>query len=897
MKPTFFKLVHKNLSHQVGTEQEIQISKNLKVFSQKTTDQIIGDLNSNYRGLTDVEAANRLSEYGQNVVVHDKPKPWYVQLFEAFNNPFNYVLFLLAAISLLTGDYTGFTIIVVMVMLSVVIKFTQEYRSGKNAEALKAMVHTNCSVTRVDENGKSVTREIHLEDLVSGDIIQLGAGDIIPADVRIIHSKNLYISQSALTGESLSVEKDNSSELTDNVLELKNICFMGTNVDIGTATAIVLSTGAKTYFGSMAKALTTTQTLQTSFDIGVNKVSWLLIRFMFIMVPVVFFIAGFTKGDWLGALLFAMSVAVGLTPEMLPVVVTSNLAKGAMRMSKEKVVVKRLNSIQNFGAMNILCTDKTGTLTKDEVVVVKHLDIFLNDSSRVFEMAYFNSHFQSGLKNQMDEAILNNEEASLCLESAEKWTVVDEIPYDFIRRRMSVILQHEDDTPMIISKGAVEEMIACSSFVNTENGDVPMTEELKAVIRKNVAELNQDGLRVLAVGHRIFDKNHADVYTVEDESDLVLDGYVAFLDPPKESAKDALQALKDNGIKVMVLTGDNDVIAGKVCREVGLPVDRVLIGSELEDLSDEDATALIEQHQVIARLTPMQKSRVVRLLRAKGHVVGYMGDGINDAVSLRDADIGISVDTAVDIAKESADMILLEKSLMVLNQGVIEGRKTFANTMKYIKITASSNFGNVFSLIGASAMLPFLPMLPLQILILNLLYDISQITIPWDNVDREYLSKPRKWIATDIKRFMLIMGPTSSVFDYATFALMFFVICPMMLGGSFHDLNATQQLTFAAIFQTGWFIESLFSQTLVVQVLRTEKMPFIQSRSSLLVFASAMVLLIIGLILPYTGLGKAIGFAQLPIQFYYWLAAMLVGYIVLAQAFKVWYIKRYQNWL
>ena len=899
MRPIFFKLIHKNLKTQIGTAHERNIARDLKASALKTTEQVIEDLNANIRGLTQEEVAGRRNTFGRNVVIHDKPKPWYQQLLEAFNNPFNYVLFLLALVSVLTDDMVGMTIIVVMVLLSVVIKFTQEYKSGKSAEALKAMVHTGCTVTRISENGKSENKEIFIEELVPGDIIQLGAGDIVPADVRIIRSKNLYISQSALTGESLPIEKGDTVVETDSFLDIKNLCFMGTNVDIGSATAIVLSTGANTYFGSMAKALTTAEVQQTSFDVGVNKVSWLLIRFMLIMVPVVFFISGFTKGDWLQALMFALSVAVGLTPEMLPVVVTTNLAKGAVRMSKEKVVVKKLNAIQNFGAMNVLCTDKTGTLTQDKIIVVKHLNIDMQDSAKVFELACFNSYFQSGLRNQMDIAILEDDDAPMCKETAQLWKSIDEIPYDFVRRRMSVVLQHIDGgMPMLITKGAVDEMLSCVTYVNTQEGRVPLSDEIRDRIHVNVASLNQDGLRVLAVAHRFFEPHTNKAFTVEDESDLVLDGFVAFLDPPKETAKAALDALKENGIDVKVLTGDNDVIAGKVCREVGLVFDKIIIGNQLDNLSDTEAYELIKEHQIFARLTPMQKGRIVTLLRKGGHVVGYMGDGINDAVSLRNADIGISVDTAVDIAKESADLILLEKNLMVLNRGVIEGRKTFANTMKYIKVTASSNFGNVFSLIGAAALFPFLPMLPIQILILNLLYDISQISIPWDSVDKDFLRKPRKWIATDIKRFMIFIGPSSSIFDYATFALMWFIICPMAFDGrGFFELNAQEQLMFAAIFQTGWFIESLFSQTLVIQVLRTEKIPFVQSRPSLIMFSSAMLLLAIGVALPYTALGAAIGFVPLPLYYYFWLTAILLGYILLVQVLKRWYIKRYNSWL
>ncbi len=885
MKTSFYKLIHKNLQYHIGTEQEKEISQNLRDNAEKTSDQVLQELNSNFQGLTEVEVEKRLADFGHNVVIHDKPKPWYRQLFGAFNNPFNYVLFILALVSVITGDNTGTVIIISMVLLSVVIKFTQEYKSGKNAEALKAMVHTTCSVTRIGDDGQSVTKEIPLEELVPGDIIQLAAGDIIPADIRLLHSKNLYISQSALTGESLPVEKnDFINDVSGNVLEIKNICFMGTNVDIGTATAIVLTTGAKTYFGSMAKTITSTTPQQTSFDIGVNKVSWLLIRFMLIMAPFVFFVSGFTKGNWLDALLFALSVAVGLTPEMLPVVVTSNLAKGATRMVKGKVVVKRLNSIQNFGAMNILCTDKTGTLTQDRVIVVKHLDIFANESEKVYEYAFLNSHFQSGLKNQMDMAIIDNDDAKNYKDIDSQWKVKDEIPYDFVRRRMSVIIEQQDGEPLMICKGAIDEMIACTSYVSTASGEVPIDEKLKAEIRKNVADLNEDGLRVLAVGHRIFPKDHGSVYTVDDECDLVMDGFVAFLDPPKESSKEAIKSLNENGIQVKVLTGDNDVITGKVCREVGLSYDKIITGNDLDNLSDEEMIPLIEKHQVFAKLTPMQKGRIVQLLRSQGNVVGYMGDGINDAISLRDADIGISVDTAVDIAKESADIILLEKSLMVLNQGVIEGRKTFANTMKYIKITASSNFGNVLSLLGASLLFPFLPMLPLQILILNLLYDISQIAIPWDNVDKEYLAKPRKWVANDIKRFMLIMGPSSSIFDYVTFVLLFFVF-------------GANTIANQNIFQTGWFIESLFTQTLIVQILRTEKIPFLQSRSSFQVLASGVFLLLIGVLLPYTGLGKSIGFVELPHQFYFWLIGIMVCYMIVAQLLKMWYIKRYKSWL
>jgi len=883
--------------NQAENQQEKQISKYLISCANKPVQELLDDLKTTPSGLKSTDVGNVLKEYGYNMVVHDKPRPWYLQLLGAFNNPFNYILFLLAFVSAITGDNNGMAIIVVMVLLSVVIKFTQEYKSGKSAQALKAMVHTTCSVSRISETGQPVIMEIPLEQLVPGDIVQLAAGDIIPADVRILHSKNLYVSQSALTGESLPVEKkDILTENVSNALELENVCFMGTNVDIGTATAVVLQTGSKTYFGSMAKSLTEKQ-VPTAFDIGINKVSWVLIRFMLIMVPIVFFLNGFTKGSWLDALLFALSVAVGLTPELLPMIVTSNLAKGAVRMSKEKVIVKKLSAIQNFGAMDVLCTDKTGTLTQDQIILEKHLDVFLDESNKVLEYAFLNSHFQTGLKNVMDMAIINNGDLTNKDALINAWKEKDELPFDFIRRRMSVVLEH-DDTCIMICKGAVEEMLNCSSFVSTASGDVPMTPALRNTIHENAAALNRDGLRVIAIGHRYFPKTHGNEFTVEEECNLVLDGFAAFLDPPKETAKEALAALKENGIKVMVLTGDNDVVTKKVCHDVGFEDEEVILGSDLDKLSDEEAINLIEQHCIFAKLSPMQKSRIVTLLRKNGHTVGFMGDGINDAVSLKQADVGISVDTAVDIAKESADMILLQKSLMVLNKGVIEGRKTFANTIKYLKITASSNFGNVFSLLGASALFKFLPMLPLQILILNLIYDISQITIPWDNVDKDFLSKPRKWKANDIQRFMIFIGPSSSIFDYVTFGVMFFIICPMALGGiPYHLLSGADQLEFAKIFQTGWFIESLFTQTLIVQILRTEKIPFIQSRASRMVLLTAVLLLAVGLVLPYTGAGRAIGFAPLPLQYYYWLAAILLAYCVLTQFLKRWYIKKFNSWL
>lgn len=885
MKSSLFPLVNKHFPHRILSEKDKRIERNLTEAAAKNEDDILKYMDTSEAGLSKEEVLQRRAKYGLNVIMNRKPKPWYIQFLLAFKNPFNLVMLVLVFVSYFTHDYTAVIIIVVLILISVFIKFFEEYKSGKGAEALRKMVYTTCTVQRLGKDGKPAQEAIPLEELVPGDIIHLGAGDIIPADVRLIHAKDLFISQSALTGESLPIEKNVGTvnlDLKANTLGLTNICFMGTSVNIGTATAVVLATGTHTYFGSMAESLMDKMPM-SSFDKGINDVSWLLLKFMAAMVPVVFFITGFTKGDWLDALMFALSVAVGLTPEMLPVVVTSNLAKGAIRMSKAKVIVKKLGAIQNFGAMNILCTDKTGTLTEDRIVLMKYTDVFLNKSLKALQYAYLNSYFETGLKNLMDRAIIDDDFLPDKDRLSKEWTSVDELPFDFERRRMSVVLK-QGDKRVLVCKGATEEMLACCSTVDTPEGEKPLTADLKKTITANASGLNADGLRVIAVGHRCFPETHSDTYTTDEEKDLVLDGFMSFLDPPKKSAKKAIDALCDNGIRVMVLTGDNDVVTRKVCSEVGLADEHIILGIEIEALSDEDAYELITKHHIFAKLSPMQKGRIVRLLREYDNVVGYLGDGINDAVSLREADIGISVDTAVDIAKENADIILLQKSLMVLNQGVVEGRKMFANTMKYIKITAGSNFGNVLTLLGASILFPFLPMLPLQILILNLMYDISQIAIPWDNVDPEYLSKPRKWIATDIKRFMFIIGPVSSIFDYATFAILWFII-------------GANSVASKGLFQTGWFIESLFTQTLIIQILRTGKMPFFQSHASRQLSLSALGLLTLGIILPYTGIGHDMGFSPLPLVYYYWLAAILLSYCLFSQLVKQWYIKRYHSWI
>lgn len=850
------------------------------------------NLNYDENGLESEEARKRLSIYGFNEITHEKADPWYIQLIKSFINPFNVVLMLLAVISFIMdvvlaepGEQSWEAVIIIstMVTLSGILRFIQEFRSNKAAEKLKALVKTTATVIRKD-TGK---QEIEMSKIVPGDIIMLSAGDMIPADVRILSSKDLFISQSVLTGESMPVEKFDKPDFSKNkencnVTDLTNMCFMGTNVTSGSAKALVVATGNSTYFGLMAKSIVGHRP-QTSFDKGVNSVSWLLIRFMSVMVPIVFIINGMTKGKWLEAFLFALSVAVGLTPEMLPMVVNANLAKGAVIMSKRKTVVKRLSSIQNFGAMDVLCTDKTGTLTRDEIVLERHLDIHGNTDDRVLRHAYLNSYYQTGLKNLMDIAVLKYGNEKGFSELTDKYQKVDEIPFDFKRRRMSVVLQNGDGKRQLVTKGAVEEMLSICSFAEYQGNVVLLTEDIKNEVKDMVKSLNEDGMRVIAVAQ----KNNVPAdnsFGVKDECDMVLMGYIGFLDPPKETASQAIAALNEYGVKVKILTGDNEIVTKKICKEVGMPIDRIMLGYQIESMCDEELKIEVEKTNIFAKLTPEQKSRIIKILQNNGHTVGFLGDGINDAPALKEADVGISVDTAVDIAKESADIILLEKSLMVLEEGVIEGRKTFGNIMKYLKMTASSNFGNVFSVLAASAFLPFLPMLPIHLLVQNLLYDISQISIPWDNMDAEYLKVPRKWDATSIRRFMIWIGPVSSIFDITTYMLMFFVF-----GANRPELQS--------LFQSGWFIEGLLSQTLIVHMIRTPKIPFIQSRASAPVLLLTGAIMTIGIIVPFTGFGASIGLQPLPMNYFPWLGATLLSYCLLTQIIKVAYIKKYNDFL
>ncbi|HGO4161048.1 TPA: magnesium-translocating P-type ATPase [Serratia marcescens] len=870
--------------------------------------QTLANLKCNRNGLTQDDADERLEQFGANQVAHDKAPHALIQLIKAFNNPFIFVLMVLAAISFFTDywlprqngeetELTGVIIILTMVTLSGLLRFWQEYRTNKAAEALKSMVRTTATVLRRSSySAHPLTLEVPIRELVPGDIIQLSAGDMVPADVRLIASRDLFISQAILTGEAIPIEKydamgnvaQKSSEgevSSENVLlELSNICLMGTNVASGTATAVVVATGGRTYFGSLAKSIVGSRA-QTAFDRGVNSVSWLLIRFMLVMVPVVLLINGFTKGDWSEAALFALAVAVGLTPEMLPMIVSSNLAKGAIAMSRRKVVVKRLNAIQNFGAMDVLCTDKTGTLTQDRIILEHHIDVTGARDNEVLHLAWLNSFHQSGMKNLMDQAVIRFGRGKPGIEALGRFSKVDELPFDFVRRRLSIVVADENGKQQLICKGAVEEMLEIATHVREGDKTLELDDARRAALQALAREYNEDGFRVLVLATRELDAQRpAEPLSVADERDMVVQGLLTFLDPPKESAQQAIAALQENGVTVKVLTGDNPVITCKICRDVGLEPGEPLSGLQIEQMDDEELAREVEQRTVFTKLTPLQKSRVLKMLQSNGHTVGFLGDGINDAPALRDADVGISVDTGTDIAKESADIILLEKNLMVLEEGVIKGRETFGNIIKYLNMTASSNFGNVFSVLVASAFIPFLPMLAIHLLIQNLMYDISQLSLPWDKMDKEFLRKPRKWDSKNIGRFMLWIGPTSSIFDITTYALMWYVF-------------AANSVEHQALFQSGWFIEGLLSQTLVVHMLRTQKIPFIQSTAALPVLLTTGLVMALGIYIPFSPLGALVGLQPLPWEYFPWLAATLVSYCVVAQLMKRFYIRRFGEWL
>ena len=875
----------------------------LKYAAAAQIGELLDKLGTTQQGLSEELAEDSREKYGDNSVTHGREVSLPERIARAFINPFTLILVGLAVVSAFTdiiyaesGEANPITVIIIMTMVIVsgLLRFVQETRSGNAAENLLKMIKTTTNVQR-QETGK---QEIPLDEVVVGDIVHLAAGDMIPADVRIIHAKDLFVSQSALTGESVAVEKTPNvmQGSFDALTECNNIAFMGSNVISGSASGVVVVTGDDTIFGEMAKSVSV-KPVQTSFERGVNSVSWLLIRFMLVMIPIVLFVNGFTKGDWMQAALFALSIAVGLTPEMLPMIVTTCLARGAVAMSREKTIIKNLNSIQNLGSMNILCTDKTGTLTQDKVVLQYHMNIHGEEDLRVLRHAFLNSYYQTGLKNLMDVAIIDRTQLEQDTTEelrglSDKYIKVDEIPFDFERRRMSVVVAN--GKTQVITKGAVEEMLSVCSFAEYEGKVIPLTNDIREYILKKVDDLNDDGMRVIAVAQKT-NPSPVGAFSVADESDMVLMGYLAFLDPPKESTSDAVMALKEHGVDVKVLTGDNDKVTRCVCRYVDIPVDKIMLGADLDNMSDEELGIAAEKVSVFAKLSPQQKARVITTLRDKGHSVGYMGDGINDAAAMKASDVGISVDTAVDIAKESADVILLEKDLMVLEKGIIEGRKTYANMTKYIKMTASSNFGNMFSVLAASAFLPFIPMMPIHLILLNLIYDLSCTAIPWDNVDKEYLTVPRKWDASSIGKFMIWIGPTSSVFDISTYLLMYFIICPAVCGGLlFHQITDPVTVAlFIAVFQAGWFVESMWTQTLVIHMIRTPKIPFIQSHASLLVTLLTFTGIAVLTAIPFTGFGASIGLAALPREFFSWLILTVTLYMVLVTIFKRNFVRRY----
>ncbi|MDH2533472.1 magnesium-translocating P-type ATPase [Acinetobacter baumannii] len=885
--------------HQSSYAQEISknLSKRLLNASRAQTNDLLKQFDTHLTGLTEEQAHTQQMTVGLNEVTHEKPLTWWQHLWYCYRNPFNILLSLLALIAFFTDDLTGSTIISVMVILSTLLRYWQEAKSNQAADALKAMVSNTATVLRhqvsaedlelmherygIDTKDQTNQQfEMPIQYLVPGDVILLSAGDMIPADCRILNAKDLFVSQAAMTGESMPVEKfplQKNLEETS-ALELDNIVFMGTNIVSGSAQAVVLSTGIQTYFGALAHRVTATDRSTTAFQMGVNKVSWLLIRFMLVMAPVVLFINGFTKGDWAEAFLFALSVAVGLTPEMLPMIVTSTLAKGAVFLSKKKVIVKRLDAIQNFGAMDVLCTDKTGTLTQDKIFLSQHIDVQGGKSDFVLMQAFLNSYYQTGLKNLLDVAVLEAVDDQIKIQKL-RYKKLDEVPFDFDRRRMSVVVQTPQQKARMITKGAVEEMLKVCRYVEVNGKVEPLTKQREVAIEALTQRYNRDGLRVVAVAYREF-KNHQENYSVVDENDLILIGYITFLDPPKESAKEAVQSLQAHGVTVKVLTGDNEFVTQKVCREIGLNYDQVLLGGVIETLTDQQLKRAVEQYHIFAKLSPVHKERIVEQLKANGHVVGFLGDGINDAAAIRAADIGISVDTTVDIAKESADLILLEKSLMVLEKGVIEGRRTFANMLKYIKMTASSNFGNVFSVLIASAFIPFLPMLPIHLLIQNLLYDVSQIVIPFDNVDEELIAKPQRWQPEEVGRFMVVFGPISSIFDMITFGVMWFVF----------SANTPEHQT---LFQSGWFVVGLLTQTLIVHMIRTAQIPFIQSRAATPLLIMTAVIMCIGIFLPMGPLASYLKLQALPLSYFLYLPLILGAYMCVTQWVKKIYIRRY----
>ena len=874
----------------------------------KSVVEVLDTLETSITGVQEDQVEMLRETYGENKLTKEKEVPLWKKIYESIINPFTVILLVIAVISLMTNvilaksgeeDPTTSIIIVVLVLISGGIRFVQELKSDKAASNLSSLIVNTATVIR-DE----IQQEIPIEELVVGDMIKLSAGDMLPADALLLETRDFFIQQSSLTGESESIEKKamwipSEDETQKTVLESERFVFMGSNVVSGSALAVILVTGNDTMIGRIEKTLNNFDE-PTSFEKEMNTISWLLIRLMLVLVPVVFVINGLTDSDWLEAGVFALSVAVGLTPEMLPMIITASLAKGAVIMAKEKVVIKKLNAIQDLGAIDILCTDKTGTLTQDEIILEYPLDIHANLDLEVLKIGYLNSYFQTGLKNLLDRAIITRTEKESIehedlRELSTRYKKIDELPFDFERRRMSVIVKEEtQEGALLVTKGALEEMLSISSHVQDGKEIYPITEEIRQNILEAVSQLNEQGLRVLGVSRKQYeDASHR--FAVEDEANMILMGYLAFLDPPKPSAAPAIQALKEHGVLTKILTGDNEKVTQTVCERVGLPVDHILLGTDIEEMDDATLAIEAEKTTIFAKLSPEQKARIIRLLKANGHKVGYMGDGINDAPSLKVADVGISVDTAVDIAKEVADVILLDKDLLVLEKGLIEGRKVYANMTKYIKMTVSSNFGNIFSLLFASVFLPFLPMAPVHLIVLNLIYDLSCVALPFDNVDEDFLKEPRAWTAQSITRFMSWLGPTSSIFDIITFAVMFFGIAPMITGSSYAE--STNPAFFLMVFQTGWFIQSMWSQTMVIYMLRSPKLPFIQSKPAFSLLVTSLFALFIVTVLPYTPLAASLKLATLNGMYFLALMLITVSYMLLVTIVKKVYIKKYREWL
>ncbi|MGL9745456.1 magnesium-translocating P-type ATPase [Enterococcus sp. DIV1368e] len=877
-------------------EKKKETKKVYAGFASKNKQQLFDLFQTTQKGLSSEQVENLRETYGNNSISYGKKTPFIVEVIKAFITPFTLVLIALGIISFITEyllaapadkDLFGVIIIFAMVLVSGTMTLIQSVRSNQAAEKLKSLVKVTAAVKRDGEY-----KEIPMEEIVCGDQVRLSAGDMIPADMRLLSAKDLFISQAALTGESYPVEKHATvcSGRTQSETSYENIAFMGSNVISGSAEGIIISVGNDTMFGHVAQNLSQ-KPIKTSFELGIQKTSMLLIKFMALMAPTVIVINGFTKGDWLEAFLFGLSVAVGLTPEMLPMIVTTNLVKGASAMAKKGTVIKNLNAIQNFGAIDVLCTDKTGTLTQDKIILEYHMDCEGNENDRVLRHAYLNSYYQTGLKNLLDVAIIDEAVETLDTEKI-RYQKVDEIPFDFERRRMSVVVADPAGKTQMITKGAIEEMLSISSYIDLGGEVKPLTAEQRKTVLAKVKDLNEDGLRVIGVAQKT-NPSVVGEFSVKDESEMVLIGYLAFLDPPKETTKQALKALKDHGVAVKVLTGDNELVTRSVCRQVGLQINELITGEKIAEMSDKELGKVAEAHDVFVKLNPQQKARLTTALRNNGHTVGFLGDGINDAPAMKVADIGISVDTAVDIAKESADVILLEKDLMILEKGLLSGRETFGNIMKYIKATASSNFGNMFSVLVASTFLPFLPMLPLQILFLNLIYDVSCISLPWDRMDKEYLHEPKKWEASSIGKFMVYFGPTSSVFDITTYLLMYFVICPAVVGGSYHTLTGSQQVLFIALFHAGWFVESLWTQTLVLHALRTPKVPFLQSNATFIMFSITTLGILVGSVLPFTNFGEGLGLLPLPANYWIWLIVTVIAYLGLVTFMKKIYINKF----